>query len=75
MKVGNNPCRQYTARCDWECVFICKTLGTERYGECAEEERLEECDLCGAKILPPPYAPHECTEYIEDFMWDNWDDE
>jgi len=38
--------------------------GTERYGE--GEESLEECDWCGAKILPPPYAPHECRETEEE---------
>ena len=71
--VGNNPCAAYTKRCDWECLYICKMQGTERYGE--GEEVLEECNLCGAKILPTPYAPHKCRDMEEGFSWDDEYDE
>lgn len=43
--------------------------GTERYGE--GEEYPVECNLCAAKILPLPYAPHICRDIEEEFAEDD----
>lgn len=51
-------CPRYTKACDNLCVELC------RWGQelDATDPELNECDFCGAKILPLPYARHQCRD-------------
>lgn len=64
-------CPSYSWKCDTRCVFICQERGNEQFGEWSESP-LELCNWCGSKILPLPYAPHECRDMdlYEPSIWE-----